>query len=70
MNLDTLPRIPHQHVADVNCGGHLMIEIRSDQAAILCNECRAIIRVVRVEEVEDVVLQLSVAAAIAPLPFG
>ena len=58
-DFDQLPIIPHEHVADVDCCGCLMVQVRDGQADILCNECAAVIRTVPLGDVESTMLDLS-----------
>ena len=58
-DFDNLPIIPHEHVADVDCCGCLMVSILEGRAAILRNECGAVIRTVPVAGVESTRRDLS-----------
>jgi len=58
-DFDHLPIIPHEHVAEVECCGCLMVWLREGKADILCNECGDVIRTVPVEELESTMLGLS-----------
>src|SRR5207253_2792071 len=54
-----LPIVPHEHVAQVDCCGCLMVQTRGNQAEILCNECGAIIRTVAERDVLSAMLELA-----------
>jgi hypothetical protein len=56
---DNFPINPHEHVADVDCCGCLMVRVREDQADILCNEYGAVVRTVAVEAVEAAMLEMA-----------
>jgi hypothetical protein len=56
---DSLPILPHENVADVDCCGCLIIRTRQDQADIVCNECGALILTVALGEVEATMLELA-----------
>ena len=43
-----LPIIPHEHVADIDCCGCLMVSLREGKADIHCNECGEVLRTVPV----------------------
>jgi len=50
-NLNELPIIPHEDVADVECCGCLMVLLQGDQAEILCNECGIVVRRVAIADI-------------------
>jgi len=50
-NLDELPIIPDENVADVDCCGCLIVRLRGDQAEIVCNECGAVVRRVAIGDI-------------------
>ena len=43
---EDLPIVPHE-VTGADCCGCLIVDVDGDQATILCNECGAIIRTLR-----------------------
>ena len=65
---DNLPIIPHEHVADVDCWGCLMIHLREGQADILCNECGTVIRTVAGAEVAATMSQMAQTDTICSAP--
>jgi hypothetical protein len=56
---DRLPIIPHQDLGAEDCCGCLVVDVKGDQAEILCNECLAVIRTVPLEDVEKVMAELA-----------
>jgi hypothetical protein len=56
---DDLPIIPHEHVADVDCCGCLMVSVHEGEADILCNECGTVIRTLPVGAVKAAILEMA-----------
>ena len=46
----SLPIVPHEEVADVECCGCLIVRLCGDHADISCNECGMVIRTVPAAE--------------------
>jgi hypothetical protein len=57
------PIIPHESVEKVDCCGCLFVQVRGDQADIVCNECGAVIRTVLAQEAAAVMEALMMEAA-------
>jgi len=55
----SLPVVPHEDVADVDCCGCLIVRTREGQADFVCNECGGIIRTVAVADIEAAMLELT-----------
>ena len=58
-----LPIIPHEDVADVDCCGCLVVQVRGDQADITCNECGAVIQTVPAHEAAAIMERLMMEVA-------
>jgi hypothetical protein len=54
---DRLPIVPHESLG-IDCCGCLFVEVKGDQARIVCNECGAVIRTGSVRDVEAEMLGL------------
>ncbi len=55
---DRLPIIPHE-LLGADCCGCLFVRVNNDQADIVCNECEAVVRTVRIEEIETTIKELA-----------
>ena len=55
---DRLPIIPHESLG-TDCCGCLFVLVKGGQADIVCNECRAVIRTVRVGDVQSVMSEMA-----------
>ena len=58
-----LPVIPHEDVADLDCWGCLIAEVRGDEADITCNECDTVTRTVAAHEAAAIMERLMMEAA-------
>jgi hypothetical protein len=56
---DRLPIVPHQLFGADDCCGCLVVDVRGDQAVILCNEGEVVIRTVPPADVERVMAELA-----------
>ena len=56
-----LPIVPHSLIADVNCCGCLIPEIRGEDADLICNECSALIETVPAAEIKPALLKLAMS---------
>ena len=56
-----LPIVPHSLIADVNCCGCLIPEIRGKKADLICNECSALIDTVPTAEIKPALLKLAMS---------
>lgn len=59
-----IPIIPHELATETDCCGCLIVQVRGDQADIICNECGAVIRTVPVERAAAVLLAMVLARAL------
>jgi hypothetical protein len=54
-----LPIVPHQLLGADDCCGCLVVDVRGDQAVILCNECEVVIRAVPAADAERIMCELA-----------
>lgn len=52
------PIIPHE-ISGVDCDGCLVVRVRGDQADIVCNECKAVLRTVPVEQATSMMVEIA-----------
>ena len=60
-----VPIIPHEVVGGRDCWGCLVVQVRGDQADILCNECVQVIETVATARVEEYMAKLVPAESIS-----
>lgn len=64
------PFLSHADFGAPDCGGYLLANVRSDQAEITCNECRAILRSVALADLQrtldEMELSLTMCTAMCP----
>jgi hypothetical protein len=55
---DWVPIIPHVSLG-TDCCGCLVVRVNNDEADIVCNECGAVIRTVRVRDIQAVMSEMA-----------
>jgi hypothetical protein len=53
------PIIPHEVATGADCCGCLIVQVRSDQADITCNECGAVVRTVNAGLASAVMVEMA-----------
>ena len=53
------PVVPHELVGGMDCCGCLIVNVRGNQADIICNECGAVVRAVPVESAAAAMVELA-----------
>jgi hypothetical protein len=57
------PIVPHEFIEPVDCCGCLIVEVRGDQADLICNECGAVVRTLPADTAAAVLAEMEMASA-------